>query len=56
MPATGTPGMMITGVPTMEGVYVFTVRVTDSLGYTATREFTMTVKPSKTVTSGAAAE
>jgi hypothetical protein len=39
----GTPGTTISGTPTEDGTFDFTVRVTDSNGGTATRAFTLVV-------------
>jgi hypothetical protein len=43
---TGTPGTTMSGTPTEDGTFNFTVRVTDSGGTSATRAFTLTVAAS----------
>src|SRR5450755_2186355 len=43
----------ITGIPTAAGTYAFTVKVVDSLGATATRQFTIVVAVGLTITTPA---
>jgi beta-glucanase (GH16 family) len=45
------PGMafsgsgVLSGVPTVDGTYIFTIMVTDSLSVTATKQFSLTINP-----------
>jgi hypothetical protein len=45
----------LTGIPTIAGTYVFTVRIADSAGVAATRSFTLVIAPSLTITTSALA-
>jgi len=45
----------LSGIPTVAGTYVFTIRLTDSAGTSATRPFTVVVAPALTITTSALA-
>jgi hypothetical protein len=47
----GTPSATLSGTPTVDGMFNFTVQVSDSRGATATRAFALTVDPGVEITT-----
>jgi len=47
------PGGVVSGIPTANGTFKFTVKVTDNTGATASLQFSLTIGSGLTVTSGA---
>jgi hypothetical protein len=45
----------LTGIPTVAGTYVFTIRLTDSAGSSASKSFTIVIAPSLNITTSALA-
>lgn len=54
LPASGTPGVTLSGTPTQGGSFAFTVRVTDPNGVQVTRDGTLQVSPTASIASPAA--